>query len=61
MTNWTPLTGWAADYQQLHQNYLALAPEWAQVRRELDELLQEIEREVAAGSSEVHDGEGETR
>ncbi|WP_330277151.1 hypothetical protein OG205_16645 [Lentzea sp. NBC_00516] len=60
MTDSTPLTGWAADYQQLHQNYMDLAPGWAQVRSELDELLQEIEREAAAHSRQAHDGEVET-
>lgn len=60
MTNGTPLTGWAADYQQLHQSYMDLAPEWAQVRRDLDEILQEIEKEAAANSRQVHDGEVET-
>jgi hypothetical protein len=57
----TNFADWIADYQKLQQRNAAITDGWAKVRRELAELLEEIEREAAANSVQLHNGEGETR
>lgn len=57
----TNFADWIADYQKLQQRNEAITDGWVKVRRELAELLEEIEREAAANSVQLHHGEGETR
>lgn len=57
----TNFADWMAEYQNLQQSTAALTDDWTRLRRELAELLEEIEREAAANSVQIHNGEGETR
>lgn len=50
-----------AEYQKLQQSNTALTDDWSRLRLQLAELLEEIEREAAANSVQIHNGEGETR
>jgi hypothetical protein len=50
-----------AEYQKLQQSNAALTDDWSRLRLQLAELLEEIEREAAANSVQIHNGEGETR
>lgn len=57
----TNFADWMAEYQNLQQRNAAVTDDWSRLRRELAELLEEIEREAAANSVQIHNGEGETR
>ncbi|PWK85551.1 hypothetical protein C8D88_106179 [Lentzea atacamensis] len=57
----TDFADWMAEYQDLQRGSEAITDDWVRLRRELAELLKEIEREAAANSVQIHNGEGETR
>jgi hypothetical protein len=57
----TDFAGWMAEYQNLQQTNAAITDDWVRLRRELADLLEEIEREAAANSVQIHNGEGEMR
>jgi hypothetical protein len=57
----TDFADWMAEYQDLQQGSAAITDDWVRLRRELAELLKEIEREAAAHYVQVHNGEGEMR
>jgi hypothetical protein len=57
----TDFADWMAEYQDLQQSSAAITDDWIRLRRELADLLEEIEREAAANSVQTHNGEGETR
>lgn len=57
----TNFADWMAEYQNLQQTNAAITDDWVRLRRELADLLEEIEREAAANSVQIHNGEGETR
>lgn len=55
------MTEWLGEYLDLQQRNEAAIDGWVALRRELDSLLEEIEREAAANGSPIRNGEGETR
>ena len=57
----TDFADWMAEYQDLQQTNAAITDDWVRLRRELADLLEEVEREAAANSVQLHNGEGETR
>lgn len=57
----TDFADWMAEYQELQRGSAAITDDWVRLRRELAELLKEIEREAAVNSVQIHNGEGETR
>jgi hypothetical protein len=50
-----------AEYQNLQRDNAAVVDDWSRLRGELAKLLEEIEREAAANSVQLHNGTGETR